>query len=330
MSEVAKVVCLYHKNCADGRTAAWALLKAHPNAELHAVDYGDTLPQSVTGADVYLVDYSLPKAENYDVLLAMANSLTVIDHHKTAFKELLKFCATLNDNGRFSVNQNPDYRHIDYRGDRANVSFDTRHSGAYLTWSYFHGLKNIPAFLLQVEDRDLWKFNRQGTREMHAYLQSKDFSFDAMDEVCDWTNWEEAIKVGRKILEPHDRQVREFVEKDKDNQQVLKTHYGDTMVPVFALPSKKWYSDVTNAAVKDVNIAANGVAVAWTILPDSPDTVDYRITSNSALLLAGEIAMLYGGGGHDGAAGFKIPADKHVPGSMTSVLEYVSKYGNVK
>lgn len=320
MSKVTKVVCLYHKNCADGRTAAWALLKAHPNAELHAVDYGDTLPQSVTGADVYLVDYSLPKAENYDALLVVVNSLTVIDHHKTAFKELVKFCSTLDDDGRFSVNRNSDYMHIDYRGGRVNVSFDTRQSGAYLTWGYFHGLKAVPAFLLQVEDRDLWKFKLQGSREMHAYLQSKDFSFDAMDEVCDWAKWEEAIRVGRKILEPHDRQVREFVEKDKDNQQVLKTHYGDTVVPVFALPCKKWYSDVTNKAVNDPSIAASGVAVAWTILPDSPEVVDYRITSNSKLLRAGEVAMLYGGGGHDGAAGFKIPVADHTPGDLSTIV----------
>ena len=107
---------LYHAGCPDGFGAAWACWnKFGDNAEYIPVKHGAS-PPNVEGRNVIIVDFSYPEP----ILLEMervAESLVLIDHHKSAIKELshLSFC-----------------------------HFDENFSGAYLAWKYFFGESSIP------------------------------------------------------------------------------------------------------------------------------------------------------------------------------------------
>jgi len=74
----------------------------------------------------------------------VANNLLVIDHHKTAMKEL---------------------EGLDY------VVFDLDSSGVTLTWQVFNPGVNIPSILLYIEDRDLWKWELPDSKEISEGLR---------------------------------------------------------------------------------------------------------------------------------------------------------------
>jgi len=80
-------ICIYHGNCADGFTAAWAVWKRFGDSvEYIPGVYGES-PPDVTGKNVVIVDFSYKRP----VLLEMtktARTVLVLDHHKTAEADL--------------------------------------------------------------------------------------------------------------------------------------------------------------------------------------------------------------------------------------------------
>ena len=79
---------LYHANCMDGFSAAWAVWKKFGDADTEYLPakYGDA-PPDVTDRDVVIVDFSYKR----DVMLTLnraANQLLCLDHHKTAEADL--------------------------------------------------------------------------------------------------------------------------------------------------------------------------------------------------------------------------------------------------
>jgi len=107
-----------------------------------------------------MLDFSYKKP----VLLEMAKqaiTITIIDHHKSA-KEDLEELFTL---------------------ELSNITgvFDVEHSGAWLSWKWFHEedrLGYVPMIVRLVEDRDLWKFKYKETKAFSAYLFSLPYNFD--------------------------------------------------------------------------------------------------------------------------------------------------------
>jgi oligoribonuclease NrnB/cAMP/cGMP phosphodiesterase (DHH superfamily) len=103
-------MCIYHGNCADGFGAAWVVRKAMGEIDFHPGKYQEP-PPDVTGKDVVMVDFSYKRP----VLLEMAekaNSILILDHHKTAAEDLLDLPANVT------------------------AKFDMGHSGAMLTWEH--------------------------------------------------------------------------------------------------------------------------------------------------------------------------------------------------
>lgn len=150
-------ICIYHGNCADGFGAAWAVRKALGDIEFHPGKYGE-VPPDVEGKDVVMVDFSYKRPE----LLTMAekaNTILIIDHHKTAAENLV------------------DLPH------NVICKFDMEHSGAVLAWNYFFPEESPPPLLLHIEDRDLWRFSLENTRQIQANVFSYPYDFQVWDEL---------------------------------------------------------------------------------------------------------------------------------------------------
>jgi hypothetical protein len=166
---------IYHADCIDGFTAAWAAHLHSPEAELVPADYGDA-PPDVTGKRVLIVDFSYPR----DVLLRMserAEFILVLDHHKHAREDLegLSFCI-----------------------------FDMERSGAGLAWDELHGPKPRPEIIGHVEDRDLWRFHLCGTAEVHAALLLRERT------LAEWTR---LMNEGPAVLTHDGELIRAFIDK---------------------------------------------------------------------------------------------------------------------
>ncbi len=76
-------VVIHHGGCADGFGAAWVMRRHFGDPIIHAAGYGDPLPATVDGADVYVVDYCF-EAPEMAALARRAERVLVLDHHATA------------------------------------------------------------------------------------------------------------------------------------------------------------------------------------------------------------------------------------------------------
>lgn len=169
-------IILYHDNCPDGFTSAWAAWKKFGDAAAYkAMNYSDPIPSMIDGHDVYLVDFSFP-LPLMKQLAQRAASVTVFDHHKTA-KEAL---------AQVSVGR---------------VVFDMDRSGAGITWDELHpstenwlGIR--PRLVSYIEDRDLWRWELLSSREVSEYIFATPRTFR------DWDMLAERVENGlEKVIE---------------------------------------------------------------------------------------------------------------------------------
>lgn len=147
-----------HHNDVDGICSAFAVwMVLGESAKYIAVKYGQPLPELENPTWVYIVDFSYKK----DVILELCErcEVVLIDHHVTAKNEL---CDVVHEN--------------------LTKVIDTSHSGAFLTWKAMIG-GEIPQVVLDVEDYDLWKFERPNTRHIHEYLNMVGFDMGVYAEI---------------------------------------------------------------------------------------------------------------------------------------------------
>ena len=154
-------LCIYHGNCADGFGAAWAVRHGlgEENVEFLAGRYGMPAPD-VTDRVVVIVDFSFPLV-TLQAMARQASAVLVIDHHKTAAEALAELQPAP-----------ADYYEWADTPPKLCALFDMNRSGAGLTWDFFFPNTERPALINHIEDRDLWRFKLEGTREIQANLFS--------------------------------------------------------------------------------------------------------------------------------------------------------------
>lgn len=263
-------LCIYHGNCADGFAAAWAMRQAHPDTEFHAGVY-QNFPPPTAGRDVYLLDFSY-KAPVLEEIAQGARSVTVLDHHKSAIEDLAQLVA---------------------RGLIGGV-FDTERSGAMIAWNYFHPDEVPPELIAHIEDRDLWRFELPGTREIQAAVFSYPYDFAVWDELM-VRDTAELYAEGIAIERKHHKDVAELVAVCRRRMRIAGFD-----VPAASLP----YTMVSDAA----HLMAKGelfAACYW----DTPAGRVFGLRSTEGGMDVSEVAKVYGGGGHKHAAGFRVPYD---------------------
>jgi oligoribonuclease NrnB/cAMP/cGMP phosphodiesterase (DHH superfamily) len=276
-------LCIYHGNCADGFGAAWVVRKAlGPDVEFHAARYDEPAPD-VTGKNVIIVDFSY----KYAALIALADkaaSVLVIDHHKTAM-------ADLDDVPQAEQHYEA---HTQNSTGKLHVLFDMNRSGAGLTWDFFFPTQPRPPLINHIEDRDLWLFKLEGTREIMADLFSYPQDFATWDRLfADEINW---IRLdGVAINRQHQKTVADLVRATKRRMLI-----GGHDVPVANLP----FMFASDAGA----LMAEGELFAGSYF-DTPDGRNFSLRSTDASMDVSEIAKQYGGGGHRNAAGFRVALD---------------------
>ncbi len=269
------VLCIYHANCVDGFAAAWAVRRHYGptsvDIEFHPGVYGEN-PPNVQDRTVVIVDFSYKR----DVLLQMANaarSMLIIDHHISAYPALQDL------------------------PDNCEVVYDINNSGVVLTWYYFHAGECIPQLILHIQDRDLWEFNLEGTRDIIAELQSHPFDFMLWDYFMgSQSSLEEMRQSGAAINRHRNKMIMETVDLAS-----MCTFAGWAEVPIVNVPFG-YMSDVGN-------ILAKGRAFAICFYMVGQLT-HFALRSDVDGEDVSKIAERFGGGGHTHAAGFRVASDK--------------------
>ena len=277
------LLCIYHANCADGFTAAWAVWRASPDAEFHPGFYGYP-PPDCTGRDVVLVDFSYKR----DVLVQIAevaNSILILDHHKSAQTELVNL------------------------PDNVTAIFDMNQSGAMLTWNYYHPEQEPSKLVHHVQDRDLWRFDDKNTRYFQANLFSYEYEFelwDKIDALCRNENEYNAfIRDGQAIHRKHMKDVKELI-----RSTATRTVIAGYDVPIINVPYI-YASDACHHMSQGEPFAA----CYW----DTANARTYSLRSADDGVDVAVIAEQFGGGGHKHAAGFRLGFDEL--GRLEEVME---------
>jgi len=304
-----KPLVIYHANCADGFTAAWAVRQAM-DADFHPGVHGEP-PPDVTGRDVILVDFSYSR-HTMLALQKVASSILVLDHHKSAEADLQDIGTAPEELDGGPVVFRLDQRELEagasYREwlHRAAASsrwaggcfiwalFDMDRSGAGIAWDFFHPGAPRPELIDHVEDRDLWRFALPGTREIQAAVFSYPYEFEVWDLLME-TPMETLRAQGVAIERKHHKDVAELVKVAK--RQMVIGHYD---VPVASLP----YTLASDAG----HLMAKGQPFAACYYDKDGGRV-FSLRSTDQGVDVSEVAKLYGGGGHARAAGFTVPRD---------------------
>src|SRR5262245_33659453 len=140
--------CIYHFPCHDGFASYVIARRRWPDLLPIPKNYGQELPPLdwTEGKNILIADFSLPP----DKLKALkAQSIVILDHHKTAMKDLEQlFVTTASADDLDHDLKNADWHIV--------ANFDMKRSGVRMTWDFCFPREPPPRLIKYIEDRDLW------------------------------------------------------------------------------------------------------------------------------------------------------------------------------
>jgi nanoRNase/pAp phosphatase (c-di-AMP/oligoRNAs hydrolase) len=291
---------LYHSDCLDGFGAAFALwlyykkryahLPSPPSLSFMPVKYGEAFPAEPEPGDViYILDFSFPR--EVLELHAQDKKIVVIDHHKTAAENLRRLPSSP----------------IPLSPTGIVAHFDMNKSGAVMAWEYFFPDEPVPMLLQHIQDRDLWRFEIPGTRELTEAL------FYRPRTLPEW----------EKLLAP------KAMEELRKEANVL---YSAKIERIQRAVKEVWNITLAGQSIPAVNATTDISEIAealYTRFPEAPFVAVYYITgtgeikfslrSHSLGVDVSEVAQQYGGGGHKHAAGFSLPLTGYLFDTLTEL-----------
>lgn len=292
---------IYHGGCVDGFTSAFSAYKflstTFPERDVKYIPASfDKPPPAVEGKNVCICDFSYKKTI-LEEMLKKANKLIILDHHKTAQEELLGV---------------PD----------ENKIFRMDHSGAYLTWRYFHFDKPVPDLILYVEDTDIWTKKLPNTNELATAIHTTTQTFEEYEKLLDNDYLRtRGLQDGSTILKQTNNDVSRAIKN-----ATPKLIYIDKQYQFVAyLNSSVFKSDIGHRVFElypDANFSG-----IYSIDDYSNSTI-FSLRSTDNRTDVSRIAKIFGGGGHRNASGVRISSIvSSLPGTMN---EHNKLYSSLK
>jgi len=266
-----KKLCIYHSNCPDGFAAAWVVHQALGDEVVFFKGVHQQLPPEVNGLDVFLVDFSYKK-EVLKRMLKTAASITILDHHISAEQDLMELIKSGDLDGLFDMNK----------------------SGAMLTWEWFNPDIAAPKLIEYIQDRDLWLFKLDGTREVTMGLSSYPYDFNVWDKLM--ANNSDELKLLKRDGEAIQRKLQ------KDIGELIASGVRRMMIGGYNVPVLNASSAYVSDAGNLMSVNEPFAACYW----DHPGGRSFSLRSSETGVDVCEVAKQYGGGGHVKAAGFTV------------------------
>lgn len=270
------IVVLYHAECRDGFTAAWAAWKKFGSkADYVPVKLGNPPLPEITDRVVYTLDfmYYSPYLEKF---MDDNKKVVAIDHHISA-KDFIK--------------KVPE--HV----------FDIKHSGAALAFKYFHPNKKMPRIVGLVEEGDLWKFRSKYVKEVLAYTELLDFDFKIWDKLISLgekeKNYQKFAENGAAIISYKDK-IIEYIVRSNAYPVIFESH------KIYAINAPRFLRSQIGQLLAE---KYSPFSLVW---QRDKKRIEVSLRSNGDLDVS-KIAFKFGGGGHRNAAGFSLSANSKFP-----------------
>ena len=298
----------------DGITAAHAAWRCFGDrATYNAIPHGDRsgshhdlIPDDAE--KVNLLDWPSWSPETlFEV--SKRRDLHVIDHHQT----ILEWAADENRRGALSAETTVSsaQEEIRYVGsvtdEESGASFtlvcDTSRSAAPLTWQYFHEAR-VPPLYRYVEDRDLWRWELDGTEEVLLGLQAEPVTIARIEEHACST--EALQEKGAAIKSYRDQVLSDHVDHTEIGN-ALVGESGPYRSAFLCLPHLR--SEMADWVFRSYD----EVDLAWIyshtgISGDRRVICSLRSRPGDEEIHVGDLCSKMGGGGHPCAGGFAVPS----------------------
>lgn len=289
---------IFHKNCFDG-FAGFFLLTLTDKIDKNAIILADVpssiyLPKNLNNKNVIIIDVAYKK-NILDKIINVANKVTFIDHHISIREDVLSLS-----------------------NKKLVIVYNEKKSGSSLVWEYFNKNKKMPQFIKYIEDNDIgaWKL-----KYTHEFITGLSVHYDtslSQDNINKWNNLLKKdeiirlIKKGKTYVEYKnyltDQNLNKYSLKMFPSKKIYEKHkklfktYGQYKVLIYngvGCPS------VNNIALKILNQINCDFVIFWTL---NMDKKEYILQFRSSKVDVGEIAKIFGGGGHTLASACSISA----------------------
>lgn len=282
--ETRGVYCIYHSADDDGRMSACILRTYFYDVIPIMANYGPKLDVSFIPpkAHVFIVDFTLPERD----MRELANRCHVIwiDHHPV-----------------FKQDSYQEFSGLD--GIRSQES-----SAALLVWKYIYPDHPIPKAVEYISDYDIWKFSHDETLPFH--YGSEALNFRPYRQADSLTNM---FLVSVEASDYADRTVatgKPIQDYVLERNAIIAKIYGfKTTIaghPAWAINVRN-----TNSLILESLQTAEPRPVTLTFGYNAHQKM-FRasVYTDGKTIMANEIAQMFRGNGHEGAAGFGFDPDK--------------------
>jgi len=300
---VAYNYVIFHKGCLDGFTSFIVLHKSGKISD-SAIIYPDVPsakvpPPNLENKDVIILDV----AYKYDVLMSVsekAKSVTFIDHHVTIHGDVEKI-KKLNSN--------------------IKIIYDEKECGASLAWQTFNKNKKLPLFIRYIKDNDIGTWKLKYTHHFIAALDANyNFSLN-YENIRKWNALFNKIIVQKLIS--RGKIYKEYMDYLLDinsrrysmelfPSEVIYEQYSE----YFKKPAEYKVAVVCGSGcpstsllgAKMMNTLDCDFVIVWNLHLDKKE---YVLSFRSKEIDVGNIAKMFGGGGHKLASACSFPITKH-------------------
>lgn len=274
------VIIIYHAFCTDGFGSAYAAWKKFGNNATYIARGRENEPFNplfFRDKEVYVLDYSFSLEEMLSYQKE-AKKFVVIDHHISAQKDVTSLTSFV---------------------------FNNDHSGAYLSWQYFHPEIKVPTFIEYISDADIWAHSLPHWKEIESFIYSngeEHFSFEHFEKLDEELETEEgferAIAIGKMMTSSHSAKVSMYVEIAE-----LISFEG---YQVYAVNAPR---EVRSELGHELALKTNSFALIFTY-----EKGFWKCSLRSVKEFdVSSIAIKYGGGGHKNAAAFMVATNFPLP-----------------
>ena len=284
MFELEKVThVIYHgPRCHDGYGARHAVerkldqLKIDREVNYIPINYGQTLPHIPDGSQVIILDMSFSVEIMEDLI--KRTELLIIDHHKTAEKDLASI-------------------------PESNKIFDMDKSGAVLAWEYCFPDQETPLLYQYIQDRDLWRKELPNQEAYFKYICSQTIDFELFQKLIDEPEYLlTEIDKASAVVDYANQQIKQIVDYAKVKFQKINGRW----FLVGYLKTSVHDSDACSALLKSKPLL-DFVVKPTQQLTKNQTKFTLRSTDQNydASIIAKSIHMVKGttGGGHRNACG---------------------------
>lgn len=277
--------CFYHKVDLDGWMSARIVKERFPECELIPFNYGEKIPETEEGESLVFVDVSIPPKDLHN--LSLKHEVTWIDHHISAIN---------------------NWRYSEY-SDKSlvNIFINCTFAACELTWDYYFPDSILPKAIHLLGMYD--SFRHKGTLEEMDVLYFQYYArsvANSPDTIPSW--WLDDYSMAHyQILEQALNKgvsIYEYLCKDAEN--TFKSHF---LVTILNQGRQIKFACINTERFNPINYGIDYHKFGYDgfISFHYADGMwSFSVYNDNGDVDCSEIAKIYGGGGHKGAAGFKL------------------------